>query len=260
MLELFSRIGERVLGGFYRLGEATLLILRVFGELPHIWRVHRETVAQMIRIGIGSMPLVAVTSLFTGMVLAVQTSYQIEEYVPEIFIASAVCKATIIELGPVITALVISGRVGASIAAELGTMRVTEQIDALETMAVDPVRFLLLPRFFAGLVMMPVIVTFGCLIAIAGGYAVCLLYLEMSSVAFFQGMRQFVYPYDIYSGLLKSFIFGGTISLVGCYYGYCTSQGAEGVGRATTQSVVTNCLLILIFDYFLAMLLFPTAG
>lgn len=257
MLTLFSRLGENVLGRFYRLGEASILMLRVLGELPYIWSMRQEIVSQMMRIGIGSFPLVTVTSLFTGMVLAVQTSYQIEEYVPQVFIAAAVCKAIIIELGPVITALVISGRVGASITAELGTMRVTEQIDALETMAVDPVRYLLLPRITAGLVMMPVIVTFACVVAISGAYTVSLLYLKMSGQVFFLGMRQFVYPYDVYSGLLKSFIFGGTISMVGCYYGFCTSKGAVGVGRATTQSVVTNCLLILVFDYFLAMLLFP---
>ncbi len=257
MFGLFSRLGENVLDRFYRLGEAAILILRVLGELPYIWSMRQEIVFQMMRIGIGSFPLVAVTSLFTGMVLAVQTSYQIEEYVPQVFIAAGVCKAIIIELGPVITALVISGRVGASITAELGTMRVTEQIDALETMAVDPVRYLLLPRIFAGLVMMPVIVTFGCVVALSGAYAVSLLYLDMSSQVFFQGMRQFVYPFDVYSGLLKSFVFGGTISMVGCYYGFCASKGAVGVGRATTNSVVTNCLLILVFDYFLAMLLFP---
>ncbi|MFH1068947.1 MAG: ABC transporter permease [Candidatus Glassbacteria bacterium] len=257
MWNLFRRLGERFIGSFFKLGQAAFLIGRVTGEMPHLWSVRQETVSQMIRIGVGSLPLVAVTSLFTGMVLAVQTSYQIKEYVPEVFIAAAVCKATIIELGPVITALVISGRVGASITAELGTMRVTEQIDALETIALDPVRYLLLPRFVAGLVMMPVIVTYGCFIAIAGGYTVCLYYLGMSSSSFFQGMRQFVYPYDVYSGLFKSLVFGGTVSMVGCYYGYCTSRGAEGVGRSTTESVVTNCLLILIFDYILAMLLFP---
>ncbi|HUU30445.1 MAG TPA: ABC transporter permease [archaeon] len=257
MLEFFSRIGERVFQRIYRLGEAALLMLRVVGELPRLWTVRRETVSQMMRFGIGSLPLVAVTSLFTGMVLAVQTSYQISRYVPEIFISVAICKAIIIELGPVITALVISGRVGASIAAELGTMRVTEQIDAMETMALDPVRYLLLPRLIAGLVMMPVIVLYGCVIAILGGYAVCLAYLHMSSQVFIQGFRQFVFLHDIYSGLFKSLVFGGTISMVGCYYGFCTSQGAEGVGRATTESVVTNCLLVLVFDYFLAMILFP---
>jgi len=250
-------VGDRALATLYRLGESTRLMGRVIAELPHVWRVRGETVTQMIRIGIDSLPLVAVTSAFTGMVLAVQTSYQIEEYVPQIFIASAVAKATIIELGPVITALVLSGRVGASITAELGTMRVTEQIDALETMALDPVQYLLLPRFVAGLVMMPVIVTYGCLIAITGGWAVCVYYLGMSTTAFLEGMRQFVYPYDVYSGLFKALVFGGTITIVGCYYGFCTERGAAGVGLAATRSVVTNCLLILMFDYFLAMLLFP---
>ncbi len=227
-------------------------------ELPGLWSVRRELVAQMMRFGVASMPLVAVTSLFTGMVMAVQTAYQIEEYVPEIFIATAVWKSVIIELGPVLTGLVIAGRVGASLAAELGTMRVTEQLDAMEVMALDPVRILLLPRVVAGLVMMPVIVCYGCLIAILGGFAVCLLSLGMSGRMYLQAFEQWVFPYDIYSGLVKSLIFGGTISLVGCYYGYCTSYGAAGVGKATTESVVTNCLLILIFDYFLAMLLFPT--
>jgi phospholipid/cholesterol/gamma-HCH transport system permease protein len=259
VLKLFTNLGRRVLLSFFRLGEACQLMLRAVQELPRLWSVREETLVQMMKIGLGSMPLVAVTSLFTGMVVAVQTAYQLESYVPQIFIAAALCKSVVIELGPVLTALVISGRVGASITAELGTMRVTEQIDAMETMALDPVRYLVLPRLVAGLVMMPVIVTYGCLIAIAGGFAVCFLYLDMSSQIFSQGMRQFLLPYDIFSGLLKSFIFGGSVSMVGCYYGFCTAQGAEGVGRATTQSVVTNCLLILVFDYFLALILFPAA-
>ncbi len=257
VFRLLHFVGDRTLASLSRLGEAVCLLGRVLAGMPFAWSVRGETVTQMIRIGVDSLPLVAVTSIFTGMVLAVQTSYQIEEYVPQIFIAAAVAKATIIELGPVITGLVISGRVGASIAAEIGTMRVTEQIDALETMAVDPVQYLLLPRFIAGLVMMPVIVTYGCLIAVSGGWAVCVYYLGMSSTAFLEGMRQFVYPYDVYSGLFKSLVFGGTLTMVGCYYGYCASEGAAGVGRAATRSVVTNCLLILMFDYFLAMLLFP---
>ncbi len=257
VFSLLHFVGDRTLAALFRLGESMRLLGRVVACMPFVWRVRGETVTQMIRIGVDSLPLVAVTSAFTGMVLAVQTSYQIEEYVPQIFIAAAVAKATIIELGPVITGLVISGRVGASIAAELGTMRVTEQIDALETMAIDPVQFLCLPRIFAGLVMMPVIVTYGCLISICGGWAVCVYYLGMSTTSFLEGMRQFVYPYDVYSGLFKSLVFGGTLTMVGCYYGYCTSEGAAGVGRAATRSVVTNCLLILMFDYFLAMLLFP---
>ena len=258
MIEAFAIIGDRFLRGFFRLGEATLLILRTITEIPRIWSVREEVVAQMMKIGIGSLPLVAVTNLFTGMVVAVQSSYQISEYVPPVFIAAALCNSVVIELGPVLTALVMSGRVGASITAELGTMRVTEQIDAMETMGLDPVRYLLMPRLVAGLIMMPVIVTFGCAVAIAGGYGVCFFYLHMSTDTFLRGMRQFLYPYDVFSGLLKSLVFGGTVSAVGNYYGFCTAEGAEGVGRATTQSVVTNCLLILILDYILAMLLFPT--
>lgn len=258
MIEAFATIGERFLGRFSRLGEASLLLWRIVAEVPRIWSVREEVVTQMMRVGISSLPLVAVTNLFTGMVMAVQTSYQVSEYVPPIYIAAALCNSVVIELGPVLTALVMSGRVGASITAELGTMRVTEQIDAMETMALDPVRYLLLPRLVAGVIMMPVIVTFGCAVAIAGGYGVCSFSLNMSTQTFLQGMRQFLYPYDVFSGLFKSLVFGGTVTMVGNYYGFCTAEGAEGVGRATTQSVVTNCLLILILDYILAVLFFPT--
>lgn len=257
VISFVQSLGARVLEGFARLGESMGLIARILQELPRAWTVREELVEQMMRIGIASLPLVAVTSLFTGMVMAVQTSYQVEEYVPDLFIAAALGKSVIIELAPVLTALVLSGRVGASIAAELGTMRVTEQIDAMESMALDPVRYLVLPRVLAGLVMMPVVVIYGSAVAIAGGYVICMYYLGMSSQTFFQGIRQFVLPYDIYSGVFKSMVFGGTLTVVGCCYGFFAPQGASGVGQATTRSVVTNCLLILIFDYILAMILFP---
>ncbi|MCE5272550.1 ABC transporter permease [bacterium] len=258
MVGLFQQLGERVLESLTRLGESAGLMGRTALELPRVWSVRRELVEQMMRIGIASLPLVAVTSLFTGMVIAVQTSYQVEQYVPDLFISAAIGKSVIIELSPVLTALVLSGRVGASIAAELGTMRVTEQIDAMETMALDPVRFLVLPRVIAGMIMMPVIVVYSSAIAIGGAYMICMIYLEMSRQIFMQGISQFVLPWDIYSGVIKSLVFGLTVATVGCCYGYYAPQGAAGVGQTTTRSVVTNCLLVLIFDYILALILFPT--
>lgn len=259
MTRVFEVVGNIVIDFFYRIGESVLLLLRIMAEFPRIGGTGDEVVRQMMRFGIASLPLIAVTNLFTGMVMAVQTSYQIESYVPDLFISAALVKSVVIELSPVLTALVMSGRVGASFTAELGTMRATEQIDAMETMALDPVRYLLMPRMIAGLVMMPVITTIGALIAIGGGYVICLVYLHISHETFIEGVRQFLVPYDLYSGLFKAYVFGGTISLIGCYYGFCSGGGAEGVGQATTRSVVTNCLLILILDYVLAMVLFPSA-
>ena len=163
-----------------------------------------------------------------------------------------------IELGPVLTALVVGGRVGASIAAELGTMKVTEQIDALETLAIDPVRYLVSPRLFAALIMLPVITVFADFIAIVGGYFVALVGLDVNTHVYFTGLKLFLHTSDVFSGLIKAVFFGGIIAMMGCYHGLRTEGGAEGVGIATTKAVVSSCLLILITDYILASLLFST--
>ena len=162
----------------------------------------------------------------------------------------------IIELGPVITALVVGGRVGASIAAELGTMKVTEQIDALRAMAINPIRYLVVPRLIASLIMLPVVTVFADAIAIFGGYVVSVTTVGVSSHTYVVGLKQFFFVKDLYSGLLKAMIFGGIISTMGCYYGFRTEGGAEGVGQATTRAVVGACVLVLISDYLLANFLF----
>jgi phospholipid/cholesterol/gamma-HCH transport system permease protein len=165
-------------------------------------------------------------------------------------------KSVIIELGPVLTGLVVGGRVGASIAAEIGTMKVTEQVDALEALAIDSTRFLVLPRFVAGLIMMPVVVVFADAVAIFGAMLASVYSIGMSAQSFTSGLKLFFEMSDVWGGIIKSAIFGAIIALMGCYYGLRTEGGAEGVGRAATRAVVSSCLLILISDYILAELLF----
>jgi len=162
----------------------------------------------------------------------------------------------LIELGPVLTGLVVGGRVGASIAAEIGTMKVTEQIDALESLGIDSIRFLALPRFVAGMIMIPVVVVFADFIAILGGYFAAIGSIGMSGHSFVYGMRLFFEMGDVWGGLIKSVFFGAIIALMGCYHGLRTEGGAEGVGRAATRAVVYSCLLILVTDYILAETLF----
>lgn len=207
-------------------------------------------------MGVNSLPLVLVTSIFTGGVSAVQAAYQFSDYVPMRYLGTAVGKAVVIELGPVLTALVVAGRVGASIAAEIGTMKVTEQIDALETLALDPVRYLVVPRFVAGFFMLPILVIFSDFIAILGGLAVSTFFLGLSSYTFLNGLKMFFHLSDVFGGLIKAFVFGGIIAIIGCYQGFKTEGGAEGVGRSTTRAVVLASVLILISDYIIASILF----
>jgi phospholipid/cholesterol/gamma-HCH transport system permease protein len=199
---------------------------------------------------------VVLTSIFVGAVSALQSDYQFENSVPLIMMGSVIARTVVIELGPVLTALVVGGRVGASIAAELGTMRVTEQIDALETMAFSPIRYLAVPRLLAATLMIPVITVFADLLAILGGLVVAVFRIGMSAHLYFKGMRLFFQVQDIYGGLIKSVVFGMIIAVMGCYYGFVTEGGAEGVGQATTRAVVASCVMILISDYFLAEVIF----
>ena len=232
------------------------LLGQTLAGLPASGRYAGEIVKQMSAVGVGSLPLVVLVAIFTGAVTAVQAAYQLEGMVPLRYIGSVVQKGVLIELGPVLTALVCGGRVGASIAAELGTMRVTEQIDALETMAIPPVRYLILPRFVATTVMLPVITVFADFIAVLGGFAVASMVFDQSGHTYDEAVRNTFEPKDLYSGLIKAGVFGAVIGLMGSFYGFRTEGGAEGVGKATTQAVVASCVLVLVLDYVLANLLF----
>ena len=252
----FQAVGISVLDFFRDVGGSSIMLVRIFARLKELPRTARQTLLQMELVGIGSIPLVIVTSIFIGAVAAVQAAYQFQDYVPMVFLGTVVGKSVILELGPVLTALVVGGRVSASIAAELGTMKVTEQIDAMELLAIDPMRYLVMPRVVACVVMLPVLTIFSDLLAILGGMVVAQASIGVSTATFVEGLRMFFYVDDIISGILKATAFGGIIGLMGCYNGFRTHGGAQGVGKSTMQAVVSSCILILITNYFLASLLF----
>jgi phospholipid/cholesterol/gamma-HCH transport system permease protein len=237
-------------------GAAGILLLKALAALRKLPRSFHLVVDQMRRIGVESLPLVIITAVFTGAVTAVQAAYQLKDFVPKLYLGTAIYKSVVIELGPVLTALVVGGRVSASIAAELGTMRVTEQIDAMDAMAIDPVRYLVMPRLLAALIMLPVVTVFADILAISGGFVISNLSLDISPKTFIAGMKLYFFAHDVFGGLIKAFFFGGTIALMGCLAGLRTQGGAVGVGEAATRAVVASCVLILVGDYVLATLLF----
>jgi phospholipid/cholesterol/gamma-HCH transport system permease protein len=224
--------------------------------LPGIGRRRTEIIRQAKRIGNDSLLLIFVISVFTGLVTAVQATYQTSGYIPIRMIGVMVGKSAMIELGPVLTALVLSGRVGASLAAEIGTMRVSEQLDALETLAIDPADYLYMPRIVAGALMVPLLTVYSIVFAIFSAFTFTFLKYGMSAETFFLHMRNYFQPSDIWGGLVKSFFFGLIITSVGCHVGSRAGNGAEGVGRAATQTVVWSSILILIMDFFVAFVLF----
>ena len=247
---------RRVTDWLADVGRVALLLGNVVRFLVSGLRSTRLVIRQMHAIGVGSLWLVVVVSLFTGAVAAVQAAYQFENQVPLRYIGSVILRSVIIELSPVLTALVVGGRVGASIAAELGTMKVTEQIDALRAMAIQPVRYLVVPRVVAAIIMVPIMTIFSDAIAVYGGYVVSITSIGVSSATYIGSIKQYFFLKDLGSGLLKSVFFGGIIGLMGCYHGFATEGGAEGVGMATTRAVVASCVLVLISDYVLANVLF----
>ncbi|HZD05922.1 MAG TPA: ABC transporter permease, partial [Longimicrobiales bacterium] len=189
---------------------------------------------------------------FTGVVLAIQASYTITGTVPKYFVGALVGKTVILELGPVLTGLALAGRVGASIASEIGSMRVTEQIDALEALAYDSVAYLVVPRALAGTLMFPVVTVFSMAMGIASGWVTCLVLLDMSSAEFIRGLRVIFEPYDVRFALIKATSFGLTVTGVGSFFGFHATGGAEGVGLATTRAVVVSSMIILVLDAFWA--------
>jgi phospholipid/cholesterol/gamma-HCH transport system permease protein len=249
---VWVRVGDWIA----EVGRITMLVGETFRTLFRGLRSVRLVVDQMYIIGVQSLVLVLIVSVFTGAVAAVQASYQFASVVPLKFIGSVIMRSVIIELGPVLTALIVGGRVGASIAAELGTMRVTEQIDALEAMAINPVRYLVVPRVVAAVVMLPMLVMIANVVAILGGFVVSITSIGVSAHTYVRGLQDFFFVKDLMSGIIKTVFFGAIIGWMGCYHGFRTEGGAEGVGVATTRAVVSACVLVLISDYVLANVLF----
>ena len=211
----------------------------------------RQIVRQLIDVGYYSLPVVALTTLFSGMVLALQSYTGFARFSAEDAVANVVVLSMTRELAPVLAGLMVAGRIGASMAAEIGTMRVTEQIDALSTLATHPMKYLVAPRIFAGVTMLPVLVLVGDIIGVLGGYLVGVYRLGFNSSAYIQQTWNFVETMDVVSGLVKAAIFGFIVTLMGCYHGYYSRGGAQGVGIATTNAVVSSAILILVANYLI---------
>jgi len=237
------------------IGDYFVMIAKVLWlsiKRPPNWQLIRN---QMFDIGVTSLPVVAVTGFSTGMVLAAQAFFQLSDLGVTGATGLMVTKAMLVELGPVLTAFMITGRVGAAMCAELGTMRVTEQIDALKSMTVNPLWYLVAPRFIAGTFVLPLLTIFSCMMGIIGGYMVAVYYYLMPHSAFVDPLQVHIESFDVISGLLKAIVFGVIIITISCYRGMTTRGGAAGVGNATTNSVVICYSVILISNFFLTVLL-----
>ncbi len=245
-----DKIGDKAIDLSYDAGGISLLLKDTLQTLFTTKLRWNATLDQMNKIGVMSLPLVILTSLFTGMVLALQSAYQLKLFAAEQFIPNLVALSITRELGPVLTAMVVAGRVGASIAAELGTMKVTEQIDALKALASDPVRYLVVPRFVAAFFMLFVLAIYADCIGMLGGYIVAVFKLGISSHLYIKRSIDILMIKDVMTGLIKAFFFGAIIATVGCYYGFKAEGGAEGVGRATTVAVVSALVIIIASDAF----------
>ncbi|MFA8343539.1 MAG: MlaE family ABC transporter permease [Rhodothermaceae bacterium] len=252
----FSKIGKKTLDFFREVGQVSILCFEIVKFFPSALSKRRSVIYQMEHIGVNSLPLVFVIAVFTGAVAAWQAAYQLKGLAPLSFLGTATSRAIITELGPVLTAIIIAGRVGASIAAELGSMKVTEQIDALEVMGINKIRFLAMPRFLASIIMIPILIVFANVIAVFGAYVISNFFLDISANVFFDSVRKFFEVGDFLFGMSKGIFFGGATALLGCHIGFNTTGGAEGVGHSTIRSFVLSSASILIIDYFMWALLF----
>jgi len=248
----FGAIGRAVVGFFAETGRIILLAGGIMRFLPTALRSRRLVIEQMSLIGVNSMPLVLLIGSFTGVIAAIQATNLFAKFnlmaLARPFIGGSIASVVFTELSPVLTALVITGRVGGSIAAQIGTMKVSEQIDALEMMAIHPVRYLAMPRVIAGMAMLPVLITFSHLVALLGSFLLVFLKYDFSSMDYFESIRRFFAVDEIVTGLAKSLLFGGVTALIGCHVGFATEGGAEGVGRSTVRSFTISASAILVID------------
>jgi len=250
-------LGRRGVNFATKLGGIFIMLGRFIVSLKEVFRSLGLIFEQLYILGVQSLPLIVIISIFVGAVSAWQAAYQFKFIgAPLRYLGQAVGKAVVIELAPVLSAIVFAGRVGAGVTAELGTMRVTEQIDALESMGISPIRYLVMPRVLACLFMVPFLVVFANFIAILGGLVVSVIGVDVSSETFLNGFKHSFQIGDFINGLTKAAVFGLIIGIVGCYEGFNTAGGAQGVGKATTNSVVISSVLILVFNFIFAVILF----
>ena len=244
--------GRGTIGVLGSVGRAWTLFAGTAGAIRNVDVWGPQLFPQLARVGVASVPIALFIATFTGIVMSLQASYTLTGTIPLYFVGTLVGKTMILELGPVLTGLTLAGRVGANISAELGTMRVTEQVDALETLAYDPLAYLVVPRVLAGILMFPIVVLLAVAIGIVSGWFTALQLLDMSSPEFIKGLRLFFEPWDVWFAVIKSISFGAVVTGVGCFYGLQTERGAAGVGRSATKTVVIGSMIILCLDAFWA--------
>jgi phospholipid/cholesterol/gamma-HCH transport system permease protein len=255
-MTLFSEIGRIVLALFLATGRLSKFFSVAFGGIFYIKNSKNAIIKQMIFIGYYSLPVIGMTSIFSGAVLALQGYDGFSRFSAQGSIATIVVLSITRELGPVLAGLMISGRVGASMAAEIATMRVTEQIDALYTLSTEPIKYLVTPRLIACVLMLPCLVLIGDVLGVMGGYLVSVYKLEFNSSYYILNTFKNLKYIDVFSGMVKAAVFGIIIAIIGCYSGYNAEKGAQGVGTATTAAVVNSSILILLSNYFLTELFF----
>jgi phospholipid/cholesterol/gamma-HCH transport system permease protein len=237
-------------------GQALLVMLEAFYWFKHIHKRRSEVSRQLFSVGLMSFGVVSIVALFTGMILSLQTGQMLRDFGQEANVGIVVSQTMCREMGPFMTALIVAASVGSAMAAELGTMRVSEEIDALEVMSINPVRYLVMPRLVAMLIMTPILTIYSDFIGIVGGGLVAYTKLEVSWANYYQNVLSFLKLKEIYVGIFKACVFGVIIATVSCYQGLSTTNGAVGVGRATRKAVVTCFLLVLIIGYFLTSLFY----
>ena len=254
---IFNKVGSAVFRFLYHVGSFGKLCYHTMLSFTDVRTYGGQVVGQMMRIGIHSLPIVAYISIFMGMVVALQAVKQFTSTVPLYIAGTVVEKAVLQELATAMTGLVLAGRVGAAIAAEIGTMKVTEQVDALEAMAFSPIAYLVVPRLIAGMVMVPVLSIIAAFIGMISGWLAAISLADLTTFEFFKGARAYVSWRDFALPLAKSLLFGISIIMVACYQGLNSKQGAEGVGRAATNAAVSACLMILTLDFIMAKVILP---
>ncbi|RKY77983.1 ABC transporter permease [candidate division KSB1 bacterium] len=250
--QIIFTLGTKALDFFSHIFEITCLLLQVLRNLPRIYFYRRQVIEQFYSVGVASIPLVVMMGIFTGLVTAVQSAYQFEPTTPQYLVGSVILQTVVIELGPVLIALILSGRIGAGTAAEIGSMKVSGQILALESLALDPVGFLVMPRILAGVIMFPILVIITDFLAIGSGMLLTTTKMSVTSYDFIRGMRLVFSLHDIAVGLIKAAFFGFIVTLLGSYFGLNARGGAKGVGFNTTLSVISASSMILVLDYVVA--------
>lgn len=256
MTDFLATIGRVFLGFLSQVGRLSAFTGTAVSHVVRPPFYPRLLGRSMVEIGYYSLPVVGLTAVFTGMVLALQSYSGFSRFAAEGAVATVVVLSVTRELAPVLAGLMVAGRIGASMAAEIGTMRVTEQIDALTTLSTNPFKYLVAPRLLAGLLMLPILVLVADIIGVFGGYIVGVYKLGFNPATYLARTWEFLEPLDVISGLTKAAVFGFLISLMGCYHGYYSKGGARGVGTATTNSVVSSAIMILIFNYIITALYF----